>query len=321
MNFDNKSEDDLLKKAEASQQFNARFQEIQNALFDYLKWFEIGPDLIRSDDQSLSKMKWVEKNDTDVMMHIVRLGILLSHLRCVAQTWKSEDTQGTDYAYSVSQPEEPSRAITILYNIARGHALLYGRNYLTRDDLQIITNVVKSTAQIERVTIFSLLVANNGQLDTNEILESLNISPPTARRTMTEFKAVGLVTIEDVEFEGVGRPPLLMILKPEFRWILPDELKKKKVPYTPHIFEGNGDGKGEVIAWPIYMEMEQSERENADNFAISDKNIVNRELFCYKLMETGKLSRIEAEDIIDDLIKEGKLEQPLVGTLRRVQSK
>ena len=34
--------------------------------------------------------------------------------------------QGSDYAYSVSQPEDHSRAITVLSNLAKGHALLTG---------------------------------------------------------------------------------------------------------------------------------------------------------------------------------------------------
>jgi polyhydroxyalkanoate synthesis regulator phasin len=324
MNFDNKSEDELLQKLQASQRFNERFKEIQIALFDYLKWFEIGPNLARAYDQSLGKMKWIpeDNENKDVMLYIVRLGTLLSHLRCVAQTFLTVDTQGTDYAYTVSQTEDPTRANTILYNIARGHALLTGRNHITRDDLSIVIHTTMSTTQIERFSIFSLLVANNGNLDTHMVLKSLNVSRPTALRTMTEFKAIGLVDMDD-EQNGEGRPSKRIILKPEFDWLLTDEIIKKKVLHTPISFEdngnGNGNGRGKVLAWPLYIEMEQSEQLNPLNFSQADKNTINRQEFHDKLMEKGQLSREEADKIIDDLIKEGKLEQPLIGTLRRIE--
>jgi polyhydroxyalkanoate synthesis regulator phasin/predicted transcriptional regulator len=318
--IDNKKDKKLLEKLRAGQHFNAMFKEIQNALYDYLKWFEICPNLVRINDNPLNKIKWIsgDNENEDVMMYIVRLGRLLSHLRCVAQTWGSEDTQGTGYAYSVTHPEDPTRANTVLYNIARGHALLYGRNYITRDDLSVVINVVFSTAQIERVSIFNLLIANNGELNTDQILEFLNVARKTALRTMTEFKAIGLVTIEEAETGIRGRPTMLMTLKTEFKWILSDDLITKKIPHTPHIFEGNGKGKGEIMAWPIYVEMEQSKLENPSNISQSDKNTVNRQRFHDRLMEKGQLSHEEAENTIEDMISEGRLEQPMMGTLRRL---
>jgi polyhydroxyalkanoate synthesis regulator phasin/predicted transcriptional regulator len=321
MDFSNKPDGKLLEKLQVSQQFNHVFKEIQDVLYDYLKWFEIGPNLVRIKDNSLNKIRWISgynENEED-MMYIVRLGRLLSHLRCVAQTWGVQDTQGTSYAYSVTHPEDPTRANTILYNIARGHASLYGRNYITHDDLSIVIHTVFSTAQIERVSIFNLLIANNGMLSTDEILEFLNVARKTALRTMTEFKAIGLVTIEEADTGIRGRPTMLMVLKPEFKWILSDDLITKKIPHTPHIFEGNGKGKGEIVAWPIYVEMEQSELENPSNLSQSDKNTVNRQRFHDRLMKKGQLSHEEAEKIIENMIGEGKLEQPMMGTLRRLK--
>lgn len=67
---------------------------------------------------------------------IAKLGTLLGHLRCIATTWHTEGTQGSDYGYAVSQPEDPRRAITVLQNLARGHALLTGRNYITLEDIR-----------------------------------------------------------------------------------------------------------------------------------------------------------------------------------------
>jgi predicted ArsR family transcriptional regulator len=82
-----------------------------------------------------------------------------------------------------------------------------GRNYITLDDIPLIIKTALDTAPIKRVSLFSLLIANNGILNTTQILESLNVARKTALRTMAEFKAIGLVDIEEeTKHEGAGRP-------------------------------------------------------------------------------------------------------------------
>jgi hypothetical protein len=119
----NKTEDLLF--AQTKEDHNDKIKKITEALFDYLKWFDIGPDMTIDKSSNLPKMKWDDKRDDEqAIRYIIKLAKLLSHLRCVATTWHTEDSQGSDYAYSVSQPEDPSRAITVLLNLAKGHALL-----------------------------------------------------------------------------------------------------------------------------------------------------------------------------------------------------
>jgi hypothetical protein len=250
--FEDKTEDQLLAQVEEGN-FNDKIKEIQNAVFDYLKWFDIGPDLITDKaTNNLPKIKWDNKSDDkDARRYIVRLAILLSRLRCVAHTWKTEDTQASEYGYSVSQPEDPSRANTLLYNLARGHALLTGggRNYITKEDIPIVIKTVLSTAQIERVSIFDLLLANKGELTTSRITESLNMSKPTALRTMAEFKAIGLVdNIEETIING--NVVLQIILKPEFAWFLSEEFQKLREEFVPidnksYLKEGNSKSGSE----------------------------------------------------------------------------
>jgi hypothetical protein len=50
--------------------------------------------------------------------------------------------------------------------LARGHALSQGRDHITLVDIPTIAHVVLSTASIERVTIFQLLISNNRKLST-----------------------------------------------------------------------------------------------------------------------------------------------------------
>jgi hypothetical protein len=64
----------------------------------------------------------------------------------VVPTWHTQDTQGSEYGYGIPTIEEPDRAMQQLANLAKGHALLTGRNYVTIEDLPIIIKVVLSTA-------------------------------------------------------------------------------------------------------------------------------------------------------------------------------
>lgn len=123
--------------------------------------------------------------------------------------------------------EEPSRAITQLTNLARGHALSQGRSFITKEDVSIVIKVVLSTASIERVAVFDLLLAHGGKLQTPVIIESLNVTSPTANRTMTEFKAIGLVDGKDIGSSHINE----ITLKPEFDWFLTEEFQELRDNY------------------------------------------------------------------------------------------
>jgi len=224
--------------------FGKKIREIKDALFDYLKWFDIGPQMIHEDGNLLPKMQWAYEKDEDLAQrYIYRLAQLLSHLRGVVSTWHTQDTQGSDYAYAIPTIEEPDRARMQLYNLARGHALVNGRNWITREDISIVIKVVLSTASRERVTIFDLLIAHNGTLTTSQICVSLNITNHTAHRTMAELKALELV-----EMEGKGEQQnseKQIILKPEFDWFLSEDFSKLRQGFIP---EDNSDLSPNLIA-------------------------------------------------------------------------
>ena len=200
-----------------SNEFNLKFQKAKDALFDYLKWLEIWPKV--AIEKGIPKVGWGLDYE-EALKIIVRLGKLLAHLRGVIPTWETHDTQGVDYAYSIATIEEPDRAMIQLRNLARGHALVNGRNHISMADIQLLIKVVLSTASIERVKIFDLLISNSGMLTTSQIKHALNTTAPTARRTMTELKALELVDmrrLDDVENENAEYQ---ITLKNEFAWFI-----------------------------------------------------------------------------------------------------
>jgi hypothetical protein len=198
--------------------FEEKEQEIRTALLDYLTYFEMNPAIVENGgDDDLPKIPADIKRDEELADRIIiRLSKLLAHLRAVVPTWETKDTQGSEYAYTIAKIEVPKRAITQLRNLARGHALSKGRNYFAMDDIPIVIHTALSTATMERVRIFELLIANKGSLTTSQIVDFLNTTNPTARRTMTELKATGLVDMKYDEYNQVYS----IKLKPEFDWFL-----------------------------------------------------------------------------------------------------
>jgi hypothetical protein len=212
--------------------FNIKLAEIRASLLDYLKWFDDCPisELV-SEENDLIKIQWNnDKTDRYTKRVLVRLGNLLAHLRAVVNTWDTYGSQGLEYNYSTATIEQPDRAITQLRNLSRGHALMQGRNWIIIEDLPIAIKVVLSTASLDRVNIFDLLIAHKGKLTTKIITESLNVTPPTARRIMAELKAVELVVIKEPNTETEEKE---IILKKEFDWFLTDEFQELRQGFEP----------------------------------------------------------------------------------------
>jgi DNA-binding transcriptional ArsR family regulator len=239
-------------------QFQDKVSEVQSKLEEYLDCFNSCPvkgdsnpienfDDIKKEEYDFEdegskevspiKILWDETKDEEKAIRmIIKLANLLAHLRGILTTWETRESQGTEYSYSLPIIEEPDRAITQLRNLARGAALIQGRNYVTIEDISLIIKVVLSNASIERVRILDLLLNAGGKLSTSEIEFSLNISKPTARRTMAEFKGLGIVDLIEGKYEN---SEIKIKLKPKFSWFLGSEFKALRDGFTPDFENDN----------------------------------------------------------------------------------
>lgn len=241
-----KTEDDYIRLLQG-ENFGDRVQKIKVKMVEYLEWFdcypwEDPPNEPKQEEEnkikSVVKIEWAkERDEKKALEYIVKLAGLLAHLRGTLQTWETRDTQGIDYAYTIPIIEERGRAATQLYNLARGHALSQGRNFIIIEDISLVIKVVLSTASIERVKVFDLLLERWGRLSTSQITKALSISKPTARRTMAEFKGLGMVSmVGESEDDGndqqlFDNAEKMMTLKPEFGWFLSEEFKRLREGY------------------------------------------------------------------------------------------
>src|SRR5439155_17444708 len=82
--------------------FQDKRQAIRTAIMEYLAYFETNPDAEFETDNPLPKIQLTCKNEDEELAHryIIRLAILLAHLRAIVATWETKDTQGSEYAYT-----------------------------------------------------------------------------------------------------------------------------------------------------------------------------------------------------------------------------
>jgi hypothetical protein len=262
--------------------FIIKTKQIEEALIDYLDWFEHCPhsEIVNK----LVKISWNrdDKDDQNAIGIIIKLGKLLAHLRGVVPTWETRESQGLEYAYTFANIEEPDRAMVQLRNLARGHALSQGRNFITMTDIPLLINVVLSTASMERARIFNLLLEFGGALTTTEIEQFLNVSDKTAKRTMAELKAIELVSVTEVETGHGGSPELQIKLFDQFKWFLSHEFqqlgnKTERKNFTPLLVEKNS-----FQNWIVQDEVEGGHFSSAGT--VQDKVIAEKRDFptdCY----------------------------------------
>jgi hypothetical protein len=255
--------DTLVEQLTSKKKFNEKMNEIEKLLIDYLIWFEICP--IAIGQNSAAKIEWdSDKDDRDLIKIIAQLALLLAHIRGHVVVYKNSDyddripvennddnnikphssSESVVFSHTLPLIENPSRAAQQLYNLARGHALSYGRNYITIDDILIVIKVVLSTGSIERVVVLDLLIAYNGILTTSQITESLRISNNTAKRTMTEFKGLELVTMERTNNNNnASNSEYKITLNPKFKWFLSQEFSQLRDGFKPTNYKDDLDSK------------------------------------------------------------------------------
>ena len=227
---------------------------------------------------------------------IIRLCIMLAHLRAIVQTWDTHGSQGSEYGFTMPLIEDPTRAITQMRNLARGHALSQGRLSFTMEDIPMIVHTDMSTATSERVRIFEILLENKGVLTTAQVCDFLEVSRPTALKTMLELKVAGLV---DVPNEVRENNEKRIILKEKFKWSLTKEFAALK---QGHLNECNAE-EGHKEKYPP-----RSDDDKVQNEELSLDNNQNRE--CNTDVRGGEISLCAPNDEMKESAKDNNIDGP-----------
>lgn len=173
------------------------------------------------------------KEDSKCMKIIARAAKLLACLRAPINIWKEFNSDNT-VDHSIPIKEMPDRINQLLYNLARGHALVCERRQIAMDDIKTVLEVTFSSAPAQRVKAFKALLENNGELITNQAMAALNCSRPTA---IKELEALTILKITKTvsEENDMEKKQKHIKLKDEFAWFLGDECKSLRgiqIPVT-----------------------------------------------------------------------------------------
>lgn len=172
------------------------------------------------------KIQWDEtKDNKETLEKIVLLAQVLACLRAYLPTYHTAGTSGTNYGYEKPIVEDPERASHALYNLAKGHAVLCGRNYVTDDDLQVVIDVALSSAPRDRTELLRLLIQNNGKLTTKQVQNRLKLKTnDTALKKMAQLELLGLAFVTDLPL--ATKPTKVIVLQNDYSWLLSEQYKK-----------------------------------------------------------------------------------------------
>ena len=173
-------------------------------------------------------VEWDKDGDPDDCLRVIaRCAELLAALRGTIQMWQSEHDGSV--SHSVPVIEQPDRINCLLYNLARGHALLCGRTQLAAADLAPVLEVTFDSAPTIRSKVFRSLLEQNGTLKTSQVEKLLRCSKPTALKEMEALAVLGVADKTDGDAE-YGRPEHELRLAEKFQWFATDECKGLRWP-------------------------------------------------------------------------------------------
>jgi predicted transcriptional regulator len=168
-------------------------------------------------------VEWNKGGDPeDCLRVIARCAELLAVLRGAIQMWQSEHDGSVSHNMPVI--EQPDRINCLLYNLARGHALLCGRTQLEKADLASVLEVTFDSAPTIRSKVFRGLLEHDGTLKTSQVEKLLRCSKPTALKEMEALAVLGVADKTEADPE-YGRPEHELRLAEKFEWFANDECK------------------------------------------------------------------------------------------------
>jgi len=144
---------------------------------------------------------------------IVELAEILSHARAI-DYGNEGGKSGTDTA------EGPLRASAMLKRIAQSRAIMYGRDELNEDDLELCARFVFSSMPQYRRPVVEMLCNpdHSGPYEKSDVTTRLDVSGPTALDRMKEIGRLGIASYSSEPAQG-GEKSVIKLARKSFRGI------------------------------------------------------------------------------------------------------
>lgn len=183
--------------------------------------------------ETLKPVKWDRKRDpVEVVAKIVKLAELSGKLRGYIPKVRVE--RGS-YERGFPEVEEEKRFATLLYNLARGRALVSSRNHIDESDLELVREVALSSCSYGRYRLMKFLTKRvRGEIDTAVVEELLGCSKPYALELMEELEILGVVSRFDKNLRQGGRVKTVKIVD-EYRSLLLPSSRPSGIRNSTHV--------------------------------------------------------------------------------------
>jgi hypothetical protein len=169
----------------------------------------------------------LSQDNFEIKKMIARFAKIISKLRGPVNVWR--DGYGSDEE-NHTEPiiEKPDRLNQLLYNLARGHALICGRRKIGQEDLPILAKVALDSALPNRSKMIKALIRNGGSIGTSQAMQELKFSRPTVHKIMKEMVLVEIAEADEdiIDAPDLGRPEKNIYLKEELQWLLGEDIQR-----------------------------------------------------------------------------------------------
>ena len=112
--------------------------------------------------------------------------------------------------------EGPHKVVNYFLELARGHALIHGRDYVDRSDVELVGHVaISSIPGHLRPLVRALRTA--GQIDSPSAAKLCRVSAPTARNYLAQLSLLGIGDLQ--HGSPFSNEPNVLTLKNDYRWM------------------------------------------------------------------------------------------------------
>lgn len=180
------ADDDLVNGVVGESPYIQRVEACKAAVSDFLEqlWTTAG---------GVRGIEWNRSADPrPVVTTIAQYAKLLARGRGVIRVWREGSEGNESYNFTTPVIEQPRRAMSLLYALARGHAIIHGRTQLTGDDLPIVRRVALESVPYDRRAAMRLFVERGGSATTSDLCGAIGCSAPTARAIFETMEKLGI---------------------------------------------------------------------------------------------------------------------------------
>jgi len=171
-----------------------------------------------------------QQDDEDVIDIMSQLAEFATKARSDLRIWTEQQDGHTETNSTGAVVEGVDRLTSILYSLAKSHALVSGCGGVSREQLPLIVAVTLSSLPDNRMKAVELLVDPTlkykksavGTFTIHELMKSMSCSDGTATKVMRALELLGLGEIEG----GVGQTSSTFRLNEDYEWFITDEFRQ-----------------------------------------------------------------------------------------------